>query len=803
MGRRHDKPKRNPILEYRQLPIDDLQNRITGCSESGDFRAAIDIAKECHRREPTPEHRKLLAGLYVHRGHQLIDKDLHAEALMVLGNALTLGEGSVELLRLVFQCGLRSRQYASAAAALHRLRDPTERRWASCLLADEAVAGGDAIDPLCDPSVRDDVLRTRQAFAAFENGDDAGVAAALRPIGLTSPCAGWKWLLRGLTAYVAGEGDRARVSWDRAGADGRAARLAQLLRSVLVPDGRAAPEIPGPLRARVMSRFHDPVKAMLEQIRTALDTDKPYEALDLCGKVLAAVDKDKRDSFARRLGRAVCATIADEERTARRFSRLFGLLPEDPHLIRIAALSAERDDSEDAIELWSYYLGTLHEVKAIPSPLRDRARAMVWTRMGDLAERGAGHDGDLGGFPDPIRSDDHDAVRCYRNSLGHYPADLATHQKLVDVLVRRGQMRQAEEQAVEILKRWPAHVESLLFLGSLCLDRDAFQKALRYFERAKRAEPFNDKTRGKMQLCYLSSAFRRSVAGNPDLARKDYEQAEALRDPRESSARLYCAWAAMEWRAGQADRAEAILGRAMAGGDDIACVYFMLVIELEHAGAPAKVLQRFEKLLDAEWRKGPTPSATATMVSLMLELDTAKAACAGREAHRRSLIAHLSHLPPKGMFAEEPLLKICAFLESAQVWKTLEECARDGTDRFPGNYFLLMFLGRAQLRGGARSLPRATRRLLDRAGQQAMKEGNMEVAAEIAMLLAGAPRGGRRGVMGMLGALADLVRTGAIPELDGIPEFDDPRPRGRRRRGRDRNQAMLFDDLLGPEPQEV
>jgi hypothetical protein len=119
-------------------------------------------------------------------------KDLHAEATVVLSHALALGQGDVEMLRLVFECGLRSGQYGSALGVLKRLQDPAEQACARSLLADEVVARGDDLGRLCEAPVREDAGRIHRAFAAFERGDDDAAVAELRPIGLSSPCAGWK-----------------------------------------------------------------------------------------------------------------------------------------------------------------------------------------------------------------------------------------------------------------------------------------------------------------------------------------------------------------------------------------------------------------------------------------------------------------------------------------------------------------------------------------------------------------------------------------------------------------------------------
>ena len=69
---------------------------------------------------------------------------------------------------------------------------------------------------------------------------------------------------------------------------------------------------------------------------------------------------------------------------------------------------------------------------------------------------------------------------------------------------------------------------------------------------------------------------------------------------------LYCKWAALEWRAGDAETAEALFARAEASGDGPLLLYYQTAIELARADAPPEVQDRFEGRLAQEWRKEPT-----------------------------------------------------------------------------------------------------------------------------------------------------------------------------------------------------
>ncbi|HSW47314.1 MAG TPA: hypothetical protein VLM89_17255 [Phycisphaerae bacterium] len=794
MARKHHKPNRSPVLEYRQLPVEELRNRVRHYRQADNLRAAIDVAKECYRREPTPEHAQLLGSLYIDRGRQLIEKNLHAEALMVLNNALALGQGSVELLHMVFECGLRGGQYASAAVALNRLQDPADRRRASCLLADEAVVRGEVVERLCEPAVREDAGRIRRAFAAFEKGDDSAAAAELKAVGLTSPCAGWKWLLLGLMAFVRSDKDRARTSWERAVGGGRAACLSSLLRSMLTPTADARPEVSPDLLAKAARHFDNPRAAMLQQIKEALTANRPDHALEICGRLLAGLDADERGAYALRLARAIAQAACKREAPGRRFLRLFGPLPEDPRLVRTAAIDLEKEDPLEAIGLWKYFLDRLAEVKAVPPHLRGRATALIWERMGDLAAKIAKRDSRFGSFLDGDEPTDHGAVSYYRNSLRHDPADLRTHEKLMDLLIRLDRKKHAERQASEILQHWPANIKGLLFLGKRCVDRDAFRKALGYFERARQAEPFNDQIRDQMQYCYLRSARRRMEQDKFDLAREDYRQAESLRSPTGSSGFVHCKWAALEWRAGDAAQAEALVERALACDAERVSVCLQLVVELEQANAPLEVRDRFALRLEQEWHNPPTAAAAAAMALLLVTFDKTGVEYPSRKLHDRALIAYLDRAGRELSFTEEQLMLVCTYLMGVQARKALEPLARQGVERFPANHLFVLLLGHAQLHEGGGKLPKSTIRLLDETGRRAMEAGDLEIVSQIAILLAEASQIRPGGLGRLRRAVRTLSGRGKEDVLD-LPFDLSPPPR--RRRQRDESQLYLFEDIFG------
>ncbi|MCK4623870.1 MAG: hypothetical protein KAV00_01055 [Phycisphaerae bacterium] len=814
MARKRQKRKKSSVLEYRRLSTEELHHQIEQCGTKGDVRTAIEMGKECYRRDACPKHVQLLGELYVRRARELASKSLHVEAFSVLNHALGLGYGNQELLHLAFECGLQGGQYEPAMEMLNRLQEPKLRSQAAMLLVDEAVAQGNGDNRFCEPGVYEDASRIRRAFAALECGDDSVAAAELKPIGLRSPCAGWKWVVLGLLAYYRNQEANARSCWTRVGADGRAGQLAGILLSRL-DDGKQ-PDDTRELHTRntLLSSLANPRIALLEEITQTSAQGDDAHTLRLAKQLLAAISRDDRKSYARRLSRALVSALEWEPDTCRQFQKVFEAFPEDPDLLRTTAIKIEDEAPDEALEFWECYLEELPRVKVIPSRLRPRARALIWRRMGDVVCRIESMREDMSpfaGFPDFAPEHSIPAALYYRNSIKHYPNDLHTHEKLLSALKDSEGRKAIERQAEEIVSRWPTHIDSLLLLGENCFHRQAFRKALKYFDQARAAEPFNTRINHEMQACLLHSARRRLSKGNFDLARKDYMQAVEVGYSRESSTHVYCQWAVLEWRVGNPAEAERLYAQAEDSTEHLIVLYYQMVIELERAGVTQEVRGRFGKLLKAEWEN---KSPGGAQVAAMSEMAQQYYGILGEwlnahEALSGGLGNYLKRACKKTEFTEEQLLKVCRYLIAAKNWELLERFARRGVDQFCANFFFPMFLGQALLDMGKWPLPKKTARLLQAAGQRASQAGEHKVAAEIAAIVLMCPDCTPGGISGFVNRLLfgsendDFANLG--DELFGDfddDDFDDaepPPPMQRRYRKPDRDQMSLFGDDVSPE----
>src|SRR5204863_7345743 len=116
-----------------------------------------------------------------------------------------------------------------------------------------------------------------------------------------------------------------------------------------------------------------------------------------------------------------------DDRDVARFRKLFGAPADDPALARLEALGAEDCNSWAAAQKhWQRYEQSLADTPTLPAADRDRARALVWCRIGGNAARTREPDF---GRPRP-RKPSPGAEAHYRKAIELAPDLLEAHERL-------------------------------------------------------------------------------------------------------------------------------------------------------------------------------------------------------------------------------------------------------------------------------------------------------------------------------------------------------------------------------------
>jgi tetratricopeptide (TPR) repeat protein len=648
----------------------DLSARAERALGEGRSKQALELAKELFRQEPTSAHREMLRRAYLARGRELRERGAERDSMTVLKAALaSQGDDPAWLAQLAEQLVL-SGAVGEALALVPRLTEPATGERLLGHAADAAVRQGNAGRALLPEAHRADFDRVLQAFALSETGNDNGVREALAGIGLRSPFAEWKLLVRGLLAYYAGEDSRALENWQRLAPGRLPARLAATLRQAIdAPFRGAQASATRHLLEQQFDRLQgSPLVVQLRGLRAALaDKDNMAPAFRQAEALLPELRRAAPD-VAERLARvfywAITETSPDD---VPRYQRVFGRPAGDPRFDRLQALVYDRfGDLQGAHKHWQKYEKEIAADPATwPAGQAARARALVWVHMGHNAAmipsksrqaRLPPFIRDVPGAARPLRPS---AEECFRRAAELAPDLPEPYVALFDYYCKEGDDDKAAAAARNLLERFPDHVPTLEALGDLCLRRDEQAEALALYVRALRANPLERRLRHKSASAHLGRARVLAVEKSFDTARAQVQAALALQGGI-PDAQLLCRCAAVELKAGDAVRAEELLEQArQRAGSDLAVAYRMAT-EAARLKLSKPLKTRFEDEFAAGLAALPTAAEAAVLAGVTAALAEAEA-YTGRKTHQKKVLAYLERARTAD-FTEQQLQDTCAAL---------------------------------------------------------------------------------------------------------------------------------------------
>ncbi len=699
---------------YTAGSVPDVRGRVERALREGRSQQALELAKTLYRQDPVPANLELLRNAYLARGRELHDRGADRDAVIVLRAALAVPGEDPAWLTQVAELLALSGDIADALALLPRLPDPAAPDLLFGHAADTAVKQGASAAALLPDAHRADLDRVTRSFALAEAGQDEAAREVLAGIGLRSPFLEWKLLVRGLLAYYANDDARALENWQRLNPARLPARLAAPLRQAIDPPFRAAQ--PAATQALLQQSFDrlqgSTLAARLRALRSALaGGDNLAAALRQAEALLPDLRRDGpglADHLARVFYWAATETGPDD---VQRYQRVFGRQPDDPQFNRLAALANDRGgDLAEAHKFWQRYE---HDIAASPSRWpdgqADRARALVWLRMGRNAAsvpgpakmaRLADFFDDLPGKPRPLKPS---ADRCFLRAIELAPDLLEPYEALVDYYRDEGHEDKEAEAARKLLDRFPEHVPTLAALGELLSRRDEQVEALELFQRALRGNPLDRELRAKVTAAHLGCARLHAAAGRFEAARQEVRSALALQAGTPETV-LLCRWAAVEFKAGDAARAEDLLAQARAGaGSDLAVSYRML-IEAARVGLPARLKKRF----DGEFTAGvaaPPSGAAAAELALATAVLSKHVTYVGQKTHQKKVLAYLDRAKTASC-TETQYREVCSALLELDAVRLVRQYLARAQKKFPKSpYFPYVEALSYFARKGPRDMP--------------------------------------------------------------------------------------------------
>ncbi|HJT76525.1 MAG TPA: tetratricopeptide repeat protein, partial [Gemmataceae bacterium] len=186
--------------------------------------------------------------------------------------------------------------------------------------------------------------------------------------------------------------------------------------------------------------------------------------------------------------------------------------------------------------------------------------------------------------------------------------------------------------------------------------------------------------RNKIGSARLFRARAHAEAGRFDEARADYQAALALHDGEDYPA--LCKWAACEFRAGNPERAEELLGQALAEAGSRLAVAFNMVIEAIRLKLPRPLKQRFDREFNAALAEPATAAGAAAILSTAAAHRRAGVTYFGQKTHEKKVLAYVQKALD-AEFTEPQLVAVCRHLLELHALNPLRDFAALGQRRFP------------------------------------------------------------------------------------------------------------------------
>jgi tetratricopeptide (TPR) repeat protein len=375
----------------------------------------------------------------------------------------------------------------------------------------------------------------------------------------------------------------------------------------------------------------------------------------------------------------------------RRYQRVFGTPPDDPQLARMEALALEhRHMMPEAHKAWERFEKSVAaRPSAWPDGQADRVRALVWLRMAENADNVP----ELKDVPDlpPFLRDHPDRPRplkpsaeeCYKRSLELAPDQLDTHYELFLHYRDKDKAGKAEQAARKLLKQFPDHAPTLEGLGDLLMAKAEYAEALGLYERALKTNPLERRLRAKVGTAHSYKARQDADAGRFDEARVGYQAALAFSEG-DRTYPVLCKWAACEFKAGEPEKAEELLGRAHAEEDNRLAVAFSMLIETIRFKLPKKLKDRFDKEVKECLAQSPTARAAAAIINTAASMRAAGVTYFGQKTHEKRVLGYLEKALQLD-FTEEQLAGICDDFRTLHGPRLLVKFIRLGQKQFPSS----------------------------------------------------------------------------------------------------------------------
>jgi tetratricopeptide (TPR) repeat protein len=672
----------------------DIHGRIDKAINEGRFQTALELAKQLYKQETTPGHGDLLFRCHLGRARELLGRGATRDAATVLNNALAhAGIDSAKQMQVaeeLMACG----EIQRALQILEWLPGPKPTIQLLVKGADASLQRGNTGRGLLPPAMQADFDRVRGACGHLAAGRDDEARETLHGIGLQSPFLEWKVLLRGLSGYYQNDDARAIEQWSRLDPARLPSRLAAPLRIRIDPAFCAAqtPQAIQRLQQQANWLQDDRILSGLRTIQQHFLSSQGLVGAFREAEQIVPLIRAQTPQILPQLAYCFYWQMVEQgvPEDRGRYERLFGRPADDPDFHRLAALITELiPEYETAHAAWQEYeFGMAANRPQWPENEARLARAMIWLRMGQNAERWEGLAETMGdvfkGAPLPRITAGQlkpPAAECYRRAAELAPDWIEPQAAIFAVLRKRAKSGAAIAAGHKLLRQFPDHQPTLEALAELHLENGDSATATEMLQRALSGSPLSGALRHKLGNACLRLGVRKSEVGDLAAARGAFESAAGLVQ-KGRTVYVYGHWAAYEYKAGDSARAEQLRALASTTEDAGPVLAALLFAEAVRLKLPKPVKSRLETEFKQAVAAPATPAAAAGLAALFAHYLEDGFSYHGQKAHQKKILAVVEGA--RGMtFTERQMRILSAALARLKAKRLLAQFCGRWRQEFP------------------------------------------------------------------------------------------------------------------------
>lgn len=704
----------------------------------GQYPTALELAKKFVAHESTDTSRAKLRRVYLDVIGWCIQKNSLSEATTLLREAEKI-TGDLYWWEQLASLYVDTGDYSRAVQLLELTKQHHLKPKLLTRLIDVAVGQGGGGKKLLPSELHAGFELVLKAFQLYESDKSEEAKEALQGIGLQSPFLEWKVFLRGLMAYAIKDDTRACENWSR------------------LDPNRLPYKLSEPLRLEIDAKFREGLSAKQQQLlrkrANILQGDNSSERLREIHRILASGEhlaevwklirpiygelRQHHPIQAAKIQNVLYWSLLSQggPRDVDEYYKAVGAHPADPQTTRLRALVMESLDGEmqKAQKFWNEYQQWIEKnPQRWPSGQADRARAVIWLRMGENAvevleeiEENGGKNPDFAspfgrifsmfepqGNREPLKPGPEE---CFTQAAKLAPDWIEPAAHLFRLYFKSEQFVKAEELARSLVAKFPNDLQTLQAAEQINTQLGRTAEALEFARRAFQTNPLDRRLRDRVAVAAFGHSRTLLETNTFDDARSLLNEAASLSDQTQAG-RILCLSAILEEKAKNPSAADSIREQLSKLPNERLANIYRFAVEAGRVKLPPKRKKELEAPLKAILEETPSISELIPLLGAVAEYDQETIKYRGFLTHAKKIRGMAEKAIRPGI-PEADLKQLGFQLLRLKFWPSLLKLSQFGIRNFKNSPYFFYF----EAEYGAKNPARPMRGYLDHGFREAYR----------------------------------------------------------------------------------